>query len=268
MTDLDFLKYVANTLERLYATLERSHWIEAPKWLESRKQYRHEKKHDRLLVYLKGVRGISLLNASLVLLEAGHVHEMGILCRCMDESFEDMMLFIRSLGPDGEPTDKQKRVFEEFFQEEFEDLSAPILSTAKRDRVPRNKVRTAIAGLLENPVNPHEFAQISQSIYNAFSGYVHGAYPHIMELYGGKSPRYHMSGMLVAQRIQEWERMLIEYTYRGALGAWYVAKRLDDEGVVQEISLLIEEMEIRYPHFKNDPNILLREMKKKNSEQK
>ena len=268
MTDLDFLKYVANTLERSYATLERSHWIETPKWLESRKQFRHEKKHGFLLIYLKGIRWVSLFNASIVLLEAGHVHEMGILRRCMDESSEDMMLFIRSLGPDGEPTDKQKRVFEEFFQEEFEDLSAPILSTTKRDRLPRKQVRAAIAGLPENPVNPHEFAQISETLYNAFSGYVHGAYPQIMELYGGNPQKYHMAGMRGPQRIQEWGTMLTENAYRGVLDAWYVAKKLGDEGVVQEALLLREEMEMRYPHFKNDPTILLREMKKKNSEQK
>ena len=266
MTDLDFLKYVANTLERSYATLERSHWIETPKWLESRKQFRHEKKHDRLLVYLKGVRGISLLNASLVLLEAGHVHEMGIMRRCMDESFEDMMLFIRSLGPDGEPTDKQKRVVEEFFQEVFEEASAPILSTTKRDRLPRKQVRAAIAGLPENPINPHDSAQISETIYNAFSGYVHGVYPQIMELYGGNPPRYYMAGMLGTQRIQEWGKTLTEYAYRCVLGALHVAKRLGDEDVANNIMSLREKIEMRYPHFMKDPNDLLREMKKRNSE--
>ena len=50
-------------------------------------------------------------------------------------------------------------------------------------------MRAAIAALPENPVNPHEHAQTPGAIYDAFSGYVHGAHPHIMELYGGDPPR-------------------------------------------------------------------------------
>ena len=267
MPELDFLKNVAKTLGRFYTTLERSPWIEAPQWLESRKQYRHEKKHARLFVYLKGVRWVSLLNASLVLLESGYVHEIGILCRCMDESFEDMLFFIESHGSDGELTDKQKKVLEDFFQEEFEDPSAPILSTAKRDRVRRKQIRADIARFPENPINPHDSAQISKTIYSTFSGYVHGAYPHIMDLCSNNPPRYHMTGMLVTQRIQEWEKRLIGYAYNCVLGAWHAAEQLGDESVVQEALLLREEMEMRYPHFTKDPSDLLREMKKKNSEQ-
>ncbi len=267
MSELDFLKNIVKTLERFYTTLERSPLIEAPQWLESRKQYRHEKKHARLFVYLKGVRWVSLFNASIVLLEAGQVHEIGILCRCMNESFEDMMLFIPSLGPDDKQKEKQERVIKEFFQEVFEEASAPILSTTKRDRLPRKQVRAAIASLPENPINPHDSAQISETIYSTFSGYVHGAYPHIMDLYSKNPPRYHMTGMLVTQRIQEWEKQLIGYAYNCVLGAWHAAEQLGDESVVQEALLLREEMEMRYPHFKGDPTNLLREMKKKNSEQ-
>ncbi len=260
-----FFKHVAKILERSYSALEGSRWIEAPQWQPARKQFRHEKQSDCLLIYLKGIRCVSLFNASIVLLDAGHVHEMGILCRCMDESLEDMMLFIGNLGPDDGPTDKQERVRKEFFQEEFEDPSGSMLSTKKRDRLPRKKVRAAIAALPENPINPHEHAQISETIYDAFSGYVHGAYPHIMELYGGNPPRYHVAGMRDTPRIQEGKRTLIQYAYRCVLGTLYAAKRLGEDGVAQDIFFLREEIEQRYPRFKNDPNVLIRKMKKKDS---
>ncbi len=114
MTELDFIKHVAGGLERSYSALGKSHWIKPPQWRPTEEQFRHETQHDCLLIYLKGVRWASLLNASIILLEAGHVHEIGILCRCMDESFEDMLLFIRNLGQEGEPTKEQERVLKEF----------------------------------------------------------------------------------------------------------------------------------------------------------
>lgn len=263
MTELDFIKHVAGGLERSYSALGKSHWIKPPQWRPTEEQFRHETQHDCLLIYLKGVRWASLLNASIILLEAGHVHEIGILCRCMDESFEDMLLFIRNLGQEGEPTKEQERVLKEFFQEQFDDPSVPMLSARKRDRVPRPKLRAALAGLQENVINPHDHARINEIIYDAFSGYVHGAYPHIMELFGGNPPQYHMAGMLGASRIQEWQRQLIHYAYRGVLGAWYVAKRLGEDGIAADIFSLRNDMELRYPQLAANPNDLLKDVKKK-----
>lgn len=205
MTELEFITRMAGELERSYSTLGKSHWIEPPQWLPPKEQFRHGTQHDCLLIYLKGVRWVSLLNASIVLLGVGHVHEIGILCRCMDESFEDMLLFIKNLGPEDKPTEAQERVLKEFFQEQFNDPSVPMLSASKRDRVRRSTLRAALAGLQGNVVNPHDHARINEIIYDAFSGYVHGAYPHIMELYGGNPPQYHMAGMSGTSRIPEWQ---------------------------------------------------------------
>lgn len=263
MTELGLIKHVAEELERSYSALGKSNWIKSPQWLPDVKQFRHEEQHDCLLIYLKGIRWVSLLNASIALLKAGHVHEIWILCRCMDESFEDMLLFVRNLGPDSKPTRAQERVLNEFFQEQFEDSSTPMLSASKRDRVPRDRIRAAIAGLPENVVNPHDHAQLHGIIYDAFSGYVHGAYPHIMELYGGNPPKYHMNGMIGTPRIQECLRRLIDYAYRAVLGAWYTAKRLGDDEVAADIFSLREDMEHRYPQFAATPDVLLKEMKKK-----
>jgi hypothetical protein len=263
MTELDFIKCMVGELGNSYLALGKSQWIEPPQWCPIESEFRHSTQHDCLLIYLKGIRWVSLLNASIVLLEAGQVHEMGILCRCMDESLEDMLLFCRNLGADGKPTEAQERVLMEFFQEQFEDSSSPMLVASKRDRVRREKVRAAIAGLPENQVNPHDHAQINGTIYDTFSGYVHGAYPHIMELYGGNPPHFHTAGMKNTPRIGKWQTQLVGYLYRGVLGAWFVAKRLGEESTAQSIFALRNEMEQRYPPLAADPNDLLKEMKKR-----
>lgn len=263
MTELDFIKRMVSELGNSYSALGDSQWIEPPQWSPIESGFRHSTQHDCLLIYLKGVRWVSLLNASIVLLEAGQVHEMGILCRCMDESLEDMLLFCRNLGPDGKPTDAQERVLKEFFQEQFENSSSPMLVATKRDRAPRKSVRSAIANLPENPVNPHDHSQMHGTIYDAFSGYVHGAYPHIMELYGGNPPKYHAAGMKNTPRIEEWQNQLVSYVYRGVLGAWFVARRLGEESTAKRIFKFRDEMEKRYPLLAADPNDLLKELKKR-----
>ena len=262
MIELEFIKHIVGELGRSYSALGNSRWIETPEWRPTENQFRHGRLNDCLLIYLKGIRHTSLLNASIILLEAGQVHEMGILCRCMDESLEDMFLFSRNLGPDGKPTEAQERVFKEFFQEQFEESSSPMLVVRKRDRVRREKVRAAIAGMPENQVNPHDHAQMQGIIYDAFSGYVHGAYPHIMELYGGNPSCFHTAGMRNTPRIAEWRNQLVSYVYRGVLGAWFVAKRLVEEATAESIFTLRIEMERRYPQLAADPNDLLKEMKK------
>lgn len=268
MTDLDFIRHVAKNLERVYIALEGSPLIGPPQWVTPENQFRHQAKHDCLLVYLKGVRSVSLLNASIVLLEAGYVHEVGILCRCIDEAIEDMVLFIRNLGQNNKPTESQERILKDFFQEQFTDATSPLGSSVIRDRVPRKKVRAAIASLPENQLNPHDHIQITKTIHDTFSGYIHGAYPHIMELYGGRPARYHMTGMSNTPRIKEWQRQLITYAYRGILGAWFTAKRLGEDDVAAGVFSMREEFERRYPHVIGNPDGILKKMKKKKTKAK
>ncbi|MCX5726865.1 MAG: hypothetical protein NT030_06830 [Candidatus Saganbacteria bacterium] len=86
--------------------------------------------------------------------------------------------------------------------------SAAILQSVSRNIVPRKKVRAGVSRVLSNCVNPHDLHEILTTEENAFSGYIHGAYPHIMELYGGDPPRFHMNGMLDTPRIDEWRRQI------------------------------------------------------------
>lgn len=261
MDELRILRRALKQLEGFYLDLSKSKSIEPPTWKQDIHQFRHERLNDCLLIFLKGVRSVSLLNASMTLFRTGHAQEIGILCRCLDETFEDMLLFIRNLGEDGRPTRDQERALTEFFQEQFADPVSPLGTTIKRDRVRRAKVRTAIAGLPENTVNPHDHSTVLGTIDDAMSGYVHGAYPHIMELYGGSPPRFHMTGMAGTPRIIEALRQIVIYVDRAVLLAWYASKRLGEEEVATRIVRLRKEMEARYPMLNGDPTEAIRKMK-------
>jgi hypothetical protein len=262
MSESEYLYTVIGRLARVYDALSKSELVGDAEWLQAQHQFRHKRRDASLFVFLKGVRLTSLLRAGLVLLSEGHANEMGILVRCMDETLEDMMLFLREQGKDASIDKAQERALQEFFQEEFEDASAGLPVSAKRDRVSRSKVRAAIAGMRPGGVNPHDHAQIAGTIYSTFSGYLHGAYPHIMELYGGVPPfKYHMMGMSRTPRAAEMLRQLAIQTYHGVLGALLVTKRLGEAAAAQYVLSMREEMEKRYPGIAPDPEPLIASMK-------
>lgn len=199
--------------------------------------FRHVKQDDLLMSHLKCVRSVSSLNACLVLLRHGYIQEIGMLCRCVDDNCHDVLFLCSPLGEGGKLSEQQQRLVKEFFQEEF-DNADPLLSTQTRDRVPRSKVHAGIARMSGQPTNPHDAQKIYRCLHQAFSGYVHGAYVHIMEVYGGGSAatlRYHMHGLQGTPRISEWTKALSDYVYRTLIAVEVVAKRCNDVDVQREL---------------------------------
>lgn len=114
-------------------------------------QFRHAEKNDLLQSWLKCVRAVSTLNASVVLLNHGFFQEMGALCRGVNEFTRDVLLLSASLEDEG-PSKQQRQLVEEFFQEEFSDLDYPLTSVVARNRLPRSKVLAGIGRRKGNPM--------------------------------------------------------------------------------------------------------------------
>lgn len=196
--------------------------------------FRHKSKHDLLASYLKGVRIVSNFNAALVLLRAGHVQEVYVLCRAIDEAAEDITFLATPLGENG-ASDDQKRFVNEFFQEEFSDPSNPVKSQQKRDRVSRKRIHAALSRLPVKESNPSRMQEIASTLHHTYSGFVHGAYGHIMELYGGNPGRFHTSGMNNTPRISECETQLVNYLYRALLALEVIALRSNRKDISQRL---------------------------------
>ena len=234
---IEHLERAVDAAEDAVVKLERH--FERPRFVQVHGSpcFRHTKHDDLLMSHLKCVRSVSSLNACLVLLRHGYVQEIGVLCRCVDDNNQDVTFLGAPLGQNGKVSEHQERMVKEFFQEEFDDAD-PLLSTQKRDRVPRPKVHAAISRLPGQPFNPHETGRVHHSLHAAFSGYVHGAYVHIMEIYGGEDINalsYHMHGLLDTPRISEWTEALSNYVYRTLIAIEIVAKRCSDVTVQQEV---------------------------------
>ncbi len=129
--------------------------IEEPSFFDDNNypRFRHREKSNHLAAYLKAVKIVSTLNASLVLLEHGFVEELGVLFRTIDECLEDI-LFLLSPQADGESSEDQIRLLDDFYQEEFSEPKNPFMSEQKRNRVPRRKVYAALGKITGDIVNP------------------------------------------------------------------------------------------------------------------
>ena len=119
--EINYQKSLIERLEIIYHKLHSSAWLAPPVFDGEIMQFRYKEQGYLLLIFLKGIRYLSLLNAAFELLKKGHFQEMYILCRCMDEAFEDAQLFITPLGENGQLNKIQQAVLDEFYQEEFED---------------------------------------------------------------------------------------------------------------------------------------------------
>ncbi|WP_462325857.1 hypothetical protein [Desulfoplanes sp.] len=196
-------------------------------------------------------------------MENGYIQEVGALCRCIDEFNQDIFFLGSPLGESG-PSEQQKRLVQEFFQEEFDKIESPFLSTQQRNRVPRQKVLAGIARVSGQPTNPSDSQEMQRTIHNVFSGYFHGAYVHIMESYGGSlgNTKYHIQGLSNTVRIPEWTNTLLYYVYHTMIAVEIVAKRCDDKDSVNKIRSARFSLESTTGVGMDDPNEMLKKMKK------
>jgi hypothetical protein len=194
--------------------------------------FRHDVHDDLLLCFLKLVKIASHHNAALVLMREGYAQEVYALCRMIDEADQDALFMSVPAGENDQPSPNQLRFFKEFFQEEFTGADL-VESQQSRDRVPREKVRAAISRLYQGPTNdPSREILVGRTLSGAFSGFVHGAYVHVMELFGGSPGRYQTRGQLETVRIRECLGNHVNHLYRSLLTAEQVAHRAEREDVV------------------------------------
>jgi len=238
----EYLKDVTSRLVILYHELYQ--YTEPPVFNRDDEypRFRHETLSDALACYLKGIKILSTINAAMVLLKEGYTQEIGALCRLIDDYCNEIIFLL--VPQDGEKcSTDQMRFLEDFFQEELDRPYYPLASTQKRFNVPIRKIHSTCAKLSKDEANPSDAQEILRTIHQAFSGYVHGAYPHIMEMYGGYPPCFHMSGMLGTPRIIEWRNQLQGYVYRTIMVSILVARKLCSAELETAIKELMREFE-------------------------
>ena len=162
--------------------------------------YRYESPDEELFIVLRCVRIVSGFRAALCLINEGFNQEAGAILRSVLEFSHDLQFFFATVV---DPSNKAlfSRKLAEYFQDISTDTQQILAQTKKPASVPRKKIYAATGRLLDQK-NPHSWRQITKSLEDAYSGYVHGNYIQTMELYNGNDNTFRTNGYLEAK--QEW----------------------------------------------------------------
>jgi hypothetical protein len=176
---------------------------------------------------------ISGLHATETLLERGLFQEQGAIQRAVDEVQED--IWFLSLGViKGDVTDLHVEYLKHFYAEEFGDAVDIVGSHASRGMTRREKIR----GYIHNKTLVQEEVQRANSVgkvlTKAYSGFVHAASPHIMDMYGGFPPRFDINGAMKEFRYAAQVSDAANYFYRAVTAMAAAAKALGDENLFSD----------------------------------
>jgi hypothetical protein len=195
--------------------------------------FRHTEKSVHQALVQKLARMVSTLHAARLLMEHGFVQEQASLQRMLDEIQEDIHFL--GLGVIfGKWSDLHQKYLDAFFEEEF-DAETATESTQKRPMIPRSRIRAWIANAEAAALDPSTGINLSRTISKTYSGYVHAASPHIMDMYGGNPPHFHMRGLAGTPRQFEHRADLWNLFYRGILAFGTCAKAFGDDLLFENI---------------------------------
>lgn len=196
--------------------------------------FRFKEKDIYQALLQKLARAQSLVRGAKLLLENGFVQEQAILHRAMDETNEDIMFLVQAISS-GTVTELHQRFLEAFWEEEIDESGKALTSAQKRPMIPRSKIHAYLANAQGAAVDPSTKKEVSRTISKAYSGFVHGASPHIMEMYGGTPPQFHTNGMLDTPRMEEYGCDFWNYAYRTFISHVAVAKAF---GAAKHVEIL------------------------------
>jgi hypothetical protein len=186
--------------------------------------------HQAILQKL--ARTISGLYAIDALLAHGLFQEQGMIQRALDEISDD--IWFLSLGViRGEITQRHKQYLDYFYAEEFSDPSNILGSHQSRGMVKREKIRAYVNSALEQDSARANIA--SKIITKAYSGFIHAASPHIMDMYGGYPPRFDINGEFRSLRVAGHANDALNYFLRGLFAMAVAAKAFGDEKLFSEM---------------------------------
>ncbi len=200
--------------------------------------FRHVEKTVHQALVQKLARMVSSLHATRLLMTHGFVQEQAALQRVLDELQEDVT-FLAFGVIFNKLTPLHDGYLAAFFEEEFE-AETVMDSTQKRPMIPRKKIRAWIASM-DGGLDQSRTVEVTRTISKAYSGYVHAASPHIMDMYGGNPPAFHMHGMLGTSRHVEHRADLWNYFYRAIIAFAFAAKAFGDDELCATIGNFADE---------------------------
>lgn len=123
-----------------------------------------------------------------------------------------------------------------------------LIESNKRNRVSRKNIHSSLASSSEL-ANPHEAKLVYSTLETAYSGYVHGAYGHLMEMYGGPKFGFRANGLPNEAFRNSIERQFGDLVYIGLIILEMLSKTLDDGDTNKSLLAYRKTLEGKYPEF-------------------
>jgi hypothetical protein len=130
--------------------------------------------------------------------------------------------FTRAFGViKNEQTALHREYLEEFYKEE-------------NNRMPREKIREYVARI-DQAGDPTSASTRYRKIHGEYSGYVHGASRHIMDLFQGSPPRFQIHGVSGTPLHKDHEYDLYNPFFRAIISFSVAAKAFGDDELCQKL---------------------------------
>ena len=236
----DYYERILRHLEGVVNLLETR--VPKPKLMKFGKfrAFRHVEKTVHQAIIQKLARMVSSLEAARLLFEHGFVQEQASLQRVLDEIQEDIAFLSFGILEGDVNSSLHREYLDSFFEEEF-DADTALKSSQRRPMVSRRKIRTYLARTKFSPLDPSSGIELLRTMSKTYSGYIHAASPHIMDMYGGTPERFHMRGMKENPVYEGHREDLWNYFYRGISTCGMGAKALGDEQSFNSCRSLLKE---------------------------
>ncbi|NHZ85489.1 MAG: hypothetical protein GWP19_06370 [Planctomycetia bacterium] len=196
--------------------------------------FRYKEKTLEQALIQKLARVVTGLHSARILLNSGFLQEQIAIHRMLDELQQDISFLSFARLGDG-ITELHQRYLDAFYEEEFNVPENLVASTQKRPSIPRKKILAYVARKeAEMGVsNPSYATEQTRTLSKAYSGFVHGASPQIMDMCGGFPPRFWISGMLGTTPEHKHRNDLWNYFYRGLISFNVIALVFGDLNVAE-----------------------------------
>ncbi len=158
------------------------------------------------------VKGVSAVNACILLARGGFIQEACVIMRTVVEAYTKVNYILSGIK-DGVLAPKQSSFLEKFFN----DFERGTTVRTGAPNVRQKDIHDEIGRFLHESLEAADAQMAEQgipassmmsNIYRVFSNYVHGGYPEIIDLWGGAPGRFHMQGMSETPKDLELAEML------------------------------------------------------------
>ncbi len=200
--------------------------------------YRYIEKTPEQALVLKLVRLVSALRSLALLIENGLPLDGGAAMRIIDEIDSDV-LFLSGPLIFGGKEPRHEQFLAEFFQEEFDDPN-PVKASQKRNRVSRRDVRAYNARAYNHGDAVSDVVAVNETIDNAFSGFIHGAAIHVLDVFDGA--RFRVPAASDDEPVEAVRDQLQQYLHRSMMSTAVAAKALKDDVLFAELHALQRSM--------------------------